>query len=66
MADNDSKRGRGRPPKSKDDVHPTRVVFMTDEASAAWLYWRSGETGASISEIMRRALAAYIAANPKP
>jgi AT hook motif len=66
MADNKAKRGRGRPPKDAADTHPKRVVFMADAAAHAWLYWRSAETGAPISEIMRRALAFYIAANPAP
>lgn len=67
MADNKTKakRGKGRPPKQPADLHPKRIVFMTDETTSAWLNWRSAETGAPISEIVRRAVAAYIAANPK-
>jgi hypothetical protein len=65
MADNKPKAKRGRPRKAVADLHPKRVVFMTDKDQQAWLFWRSAETGAPISEIMRRALAFYIAANPK-
>lgn len=67
MADKKTaKRGKGRPPKPEADLHPARVVFMADSSAQAWLKWRAAETGAPISEIMRRALAFYIAANPAP
>lgn len=67
MADKKTgKRGRGRPPKPIADLHPARVVFMADESAQEWLKWRADETGAPISEIMRRALAFYMAANPAP
>jgi hypothetical protein len=66
MVDKKTKRGRGRPPKQAGDLHPKRIVFMTDDATQAWLNWRSTETGAPISEIVRRAVSAYIAANPAP
>jgi hypothetical protein len=55
---------RGRPPKQEADRHPKRIVFMADAATEAWLSWRIAETGASRSEIVRRAVKAYMAANP--
>jgi len=60
------KRKRGRPPKQEADLHPHRVVFMADQVTLDWLSWRSAETGASQSEIIRRAMAAYMAANRAP
>ena len=57
---------RGRPPKEAADTHPKRIVFMADDATESWLKWRVAETGASRSEIVRRAVKAYIAANPSP
>lgn len=57
---------RGRPPKQTRDLHTRRVAFMADDAAHAWLTWRCAETGAPVSEILRRALAAYMAANPAP
>jgi hypothetical protein len=59
------KRKRGRPPKQKADLHPNRIVFMADQVTSDWLYWRSAETGAPVAEIIRRAVAAYIATIPK-
>jgi hypothetical protein len=61
-----SKAKRGRPPKQKKDLHTRRIVFMADDAAHTWLGWRCAETGASVSEVMRRALAAYMIANPSP
>lgn len=55
---------RGRPPKQEADKVGKRIVFMADDATEAWLSWRIAETGASRSEIVRRAVKAYIAANP--
>ena len=57
---------RGRPPKQEADKVGKRIVFMADAATEAWLSWRIAETGASRSEIVRRAVKAYIAANPEP
>jgi hypothetical protein len=56
---------RGRP-KLAEGVKKKRIVFMADERTISWLFWRSAETGASTSEIIRRAVKAYIAANPAP
>jgi hypothetical protein len=56
---------RGRPALAAG-LKKKRIVFMADERTISWLFWRSAETGASTSEIIRRAVKAYIAANPAP
>ena len=65
MEAKETKAKRGRPLKAVESLRPNRIVFMADKRTSDWLYWRSAETGAPISEIVRRAVAAYIAANPK-
>jgi hypothetical protein len=56
---------RGRPVLAAG-LRKKRIVFMADEPTISWLFWRSAETGASTSEIIRRAVKAYIAAHPAP
>lgn len=58
MAD-EQKRKPGRPPLSPTEAFRHRIVLMADDATRDWLNQHSAETGASVAEIIRRAVAAY-------
>jgi Ribbon-helix-helix protein, copG family len=53
------KRKPGRPAVAADHARKNRIVVMADDSTKTWLDWHSAETGASVSEIIRRAVAAY-------
>lgn len=55
----EQKRKPGRPVKQMTDTHKNRIVLMADDEMREWLNWHSAAIGASMSDIIRRAVVAY-------
>jgi len=53
------KRKPGRPAVAAEHAHKNRIVVMADDSTRDWLNSHSAEIGVSVSEIIRRAVAAY-------